>query len=199
MPTITEDVLARFNEVFQQQAVPASFHIYYRKWLRYFLDFCRKYLPPENTSEQVRLANPPPKEQNTKSAVPEDIEFSTMPTVVVAEPSPSFGAPGGKHYNQWRCLEKSKFIPGVLFRPEIDTIISYPEYPFDIVVSLLYGCGLRLSERLSLRVQYFNFEDEILTVHSKGDKDRTAPLPQRLITTFGQSKQCWATPMRERR
>jgi hypothetical protein len=40
--------------------------------------------------------------------------------------------------------KKSKYIPVVLSRPEIDTIISHVEYPFDIVVSLLYGCGLRL-------------------------------------------------------
>jgi integrase len=36
-------------------------------------------------------------------------------------------------------------------------------------------------ESLNLRVQNFNFEDGILTVHGKGDKDRTVPLPQRLI------------------
>jgi hypothetical protein len=30
-------------------------------------------------------------------------------------------------------------------------------------------------------VQNFNFEDAILTVHGKGDKDRTVPLPQSLV------------------
>ncbi len=34
---------------------------------------------------------------------------------------------------------------------------------------------------LSLRVQNFNLDDGILTVHGKGDKDRTVPLPQKLI------------------
>jgi integron integrase len=77
--------------------------------------------------------------------------------------------------------KKSKYIPVVLSRPEIDTIISHLEYPFDIVVSLLYGCGLRLFECLGLRVQNFNFTEGILTVHGKGDKDRTLPLPQTLI------------------
>ncbi len=72
-------------------------------------------------------------------------------------------------------------IPVVLSRPEVDTILSHLQYPFDIVVSLLYGCGLRLFECLNLRVQKINFEDGILTVHGKGDKDRTVPLPQSLI------------------
>lgn len=69
----------------------------------------------------------------------------------------------------------------VLSRPEIDAIISRLEYPFDIVVSLLYGCGLRLFDCLSLRVQNFNFDERILTMHGKGDKDRTVPLPESLF------------------
>jgi integron integrase len=77
--------------------------------------------------------------------------------------------------------KKSKYIPVVLSRQEIDIILSHLEYPFDIVVGLLYGCGLRLFENLGLRVQNLNFEDGILTVHGKGDKDRTIPLPRKLI------------------
>ena len=77
--------------------------------------------------------------------------------------------------------KRSKYIPVVLSRQEIDIILSHLEYPFDTVVGLLYGCGLRLFECLSLRVQNFNFADGILTVHGKGDKDRTVPLPRKLI------------------
>lgn len=69
----------------------------------------------------------------------------------------------------------------VLSRPEVDAVTKHLEYPFDIVVKLLYGCGLRLFECVKLRVQHFNFEDGILTVHGKGDKDRTVPIPQTLM------------------
>ncbi|MFO7971353.1 MAG: phage integrase N-terminal SAM-like domain-containing protein [Desulfobacterales bacterium] len=77
--------------------------------------------------------------------------------------------------------KKSKYIPVVLSRGEIDSILRYLEYPIDIVVNLLYGCGLRLFECLRLRIQNFNFEDGVLTVHGKGDKDRTVPLPKTII------------------
>jgi integrase len=51
------------------------------------------------------------------------------------------------------------------------------------VVKLLYGCGLRLFECLSLRVGCFNFDTGILTVHDgKGEKDRTVPLPEKIIS-----------------
>jgi len=67
---------------------------------------------------------------------------------------------------------------------------SYLEYPFDTVVGLLYGCGLRLFECIGLRVQNYNSEDEILTVHGKGDKDRTIPLPRKLIPKLKPSWIC---------
>ncbi|MBN1277212.1 MAG: tyrosine-type recombinase/integrase, partial [Deltaproteobacteria bacterium] len=64
----------------------------------------------------------------------------------------------------------------------IDTIISNLSYPCDLMAKLLYGCGLRLSECLNLRVGCLNFDTGILTVHDgKGKKDRTVPLPETLV------------------
>ena len=46
----------------------------------------------------------------------------------------------------------------------------------------MYGCGLRISECISLRVQNFNFNMKILTIHEgKGKKDRTVPIPDALL------------------
>ncbi len=73
------------------------------------------------------------------------------------------------------------YIPVVLSREEVDLLIKHLSPPYDLVVKLLYGCGLRLFECLKLRVHNFNFEAGILTVHDgKGRKDRTVPLPQSL-------------------
>jgi hypothetical protein len=55
MQPIPPHILAQFNNALHQQAVTESAHGHYRKWLRYFLDFRRKYPPPEDTSEQLRL------------------------------------------------------------------------------------------------------------------------------------------------
>lgn len=78
--------------------------------------------------------------------------------------------------------KRKPYIPVVLSREEIDRIIASLLYPYNLVVKLLYGCGLRLSECLNLRVQNFNFDNSILTVHDgKGKKDRTVPLPETII------------------
>lgn len=77
--------------------------------------------------------------------------------------------------------KKSLYIPTVLSRAEIDAILANLSYPFDLVVKLLFGCGLRQFECLQLRVQDFNFDAGILTIHGKGKKDRTVPIPAAIL------------------
>jgi integrase len=77
--------------------------------------------------------------------------------------------------------KKSKYIPVVLSRQEIDAVLKHLVYPYDLVVKLLYGCGLRLFECLQLRVMNFNFDAGILTIHGKGKKDRTVPIPRTIV------------------
>jgi len=74
--------------------------------------------------------------------------------------------------------KKLLYIPTVLSRVEIDAILHQLSPPCDLVVKLLFGCGLRLFECLQLRVRDFNFDSCTLTVHGKGKKDRTVPLPE---------------------
>lgn len=78
--------------------------------------------------------------------------------------------------------KKSLYIPVVLSREEIDAILKQLSHPHSLVVNLLFGCGLRLFECLQLRVRDFNFDAGILTVHGKGKKDRTLPLPDTILS-----------------
>lgn len=78
--------------------------------------------------------------------------------------------------------KRRRYIPVVLSRVEVDCIVDQLKHPYRLVVLLLYGCGLRISEALELRIQCFNLDEGVLTVHDgKGQKDRTVPLPQVLI------------------
>lgn len=83
--------------------------------------------------------------------------------------------------------KRKPYIPVVLSREEIELIFDHLDEPIALIAKLLYGCGLRLFECLNLRVQCFNFDAGILTVHNgKGQKDRTVPLPQSLIPALKQ-------------
>jgi integron integrase len=56
------------------------------------------------------------------------------------------------------------------------------EYPYRLFVQLLYGCGLRLNEALTLRVQDLDLESGGIRVHNgKGDRSRALPLPKTLL------------------
>jgi integrase len=54
--------------------------------------------------------------------------------------------------------KRKLYVPVVLSREEIATMLQYLPPPYDLVVKLLYGCWLRRSECLQLRVQGLNFD-----------------------------------------
>jgi integron integrase len=72
-------------------------------------------------------------------------------------------------------------LPVVLSHSEVQRILAQLSGKHLLMVSLLYGAGLRQNELLSLRVKDVDFELSTLMVRSgKGDKDRTTLLPQSL-------------------
>ncbi len=75
--------------------------------------------------------------------------------------------------------KKTKYVPAVLSQEEARKLFANLGKPFDLIAMVLYGCGLRLSEGLNLRVQDIDFDNERLYVRNgKGRKDRCVPLPQ---------------------
>jgi len=55
-------------------------------------------------------------------------------------------------------------------------------YPVRIVVKLIYGCGLRITEPLSLRIRDVDLAGSQLIIRrAKGGKDRVVPLPCALV------------------
>lgn len=77
--------------------------------------------------------------------------------------------------------KRRKYIPQILSQEEIAQIVREIGYPYSLVTQVLYGCGLRLAEALSLRVQNFDFDQMVLTIRrGKGGKDRTVPIPETL-------------------
>jgi len=78
--------------------------------------------------------------------------------------------------------KRKPYVPVVLSRQEIDAVLRHLSFPYDLLVKMLYGCGLRLFECLNLRIHCFNLDAGILTVHDgKGQKDRTVPIPQLIL------------------
>ncbi len=69
-------------------------------------------------------------------------------------------------------------LPTVLSKDEITAIFAHMSGTPLLMAQLIYGCGLRLQECVSLRVKDIDFEKHMLVVRAgKGDKDRRTVLP----------------------
>lgn len=72
----------------------------------------------------------------------------------------------------------SKRLPVVLSREEVQRVLSKMHGEAQLMASLLYGGGLRLSECMDLRVKDVDLElKEIIVRGGKGDQDRRTILP----------------------
>jgi len=75
-----------------------------------------------------------------------------------------------------------KRLPVVLSRDETQRVISNLQGEFQLMASILYGSGMRLSECLNLRIKDIDFDlSEMLVRGGKGDNDRRTILPGSLI------------------
>ena len=73
-------------------------------------------------------------------------------------------------------------IPVVLTREETARVIALMSGVRQLIVKLPYGSGLRVTERLRLRVQDVDLEMKAITVRDgKGGKDRITTLPEKLV------------------
>jgi integron integrase len=78
--------------------------------------------------------------------------------------------------------KKSRYLPTVLTPEEVQRVIAHLYGVYKLVVQLLYGSGLRLSEGLQLRIKDIDFAQHQLVIRdTKGKESRVTMLPNRLI------------------
>lgn len=77
---------------------------------------------------------------------------------------------------------KAARIPTVMSQAEVTRVLSSLTDIYLLIGQLLYGCGMRISECLRLRIKDIDFDQGLIEIHnSKGDKSRFAPLPKQLV------------------
>ena len=92
--------------------------------------------------------------------------------------------------NPRKLLETPKLgrkLPDVLNEGEIEKIFSAIDLSLEggernrAIIETLYGCGLRVSELTHLRISDLFFEQELIRVIGKGNKERIVPINQTAI------------------
>lgn len=93
------------------------------------------------------------------------------------------------HTNPFALIKQFKqptSLPNFLSIEEvIEVLDSFSESPKDIrdglMVELLYGCGLRVSECTDLKLRDFDTKQRLISITGKGDKHRFVPIYQDLL------------------
>lgn len=98
---------------------------------------------------------------------------------------------------EWHTLDfarpaKEKKLPVVLSRQEVKQILDCVHYArYRICLTMIYACGLRLLEGVSLQVKDIDGQRKMVHVHQgKGGKDRYVPLPDSALVML---RQYWTT------
>jgi len=75
--------------------------------------------------------------------------------------------------------KKNNTLPEILTFEEIRKMIEVTKnIKHRLIIKLLYGCGLRVSEIVNLRLQDLNFGEELIKIQlAKGKKDRFVKIP----------------------
>ncbi len=74
------------------------------------------------------------------------------------------------------------YLPDTLSEEDINRIITCIDTSTDIgkrnkcILEVLYGCGLRVSELIDLKISNINFKESYIMVEGKGEKTRLVPL-----------------------
>ncbi len=85
----------------------------------------------------------------------------------------------------FKMASKPRYLPTVLSAKEAMLIIENLEGVHQLIVKMMYGSGLRVSEALGLRVQDIDFERNSVTIRNgKGNKDRVTLLSQKLKSSL---------------
>ncbi|MFH0761209.1 MAG: site-specific tyrosine recombinase XerD [Bacteroidota bacterium] len=76
----------------------------------------------------------------------------------------------------------ARYLPDILSLEEIEKILSCIDLSNKwghrnlAIIEVLYGCGLRVSELINLKLSQFSFEEGYVRVTGKGSKERLVPL-----------------------
>ena len=92
--------------------------------------------------------------------------------------------------------KREKKLPVVLTRQEVHKILERIRVPrHRACLTLIYACGLRLSEGCQVKVSDIDRDRGLLHVHGKGSKDRYVPLPASVLPLLGLSWRTHRNPL----
>ncbi len=78
-------------------------------------------------------------------------------------------------------------LPSVLSFEEIKSLLPYVRsLKYRMILTLIYVCGLRVSECVNLKIEDIDGEGKVIKVNGKGSKERNVPIPAHVLDLLRQ-------------
>lgn len=146
----------------------------YRSWIKRFILFHGKRHPRELDSEAIRTFLTHLAVNDHVAASTQNQAFNSL--LFLYKQVLKIDLPKIEGVERAR---RSTRLPVVFTREEAAAVIAHLRAVDRVIVSLLYGSGLRIMEAVRLRVKDIDFSRrEIVVVEGKGNKDRRTMLPE---------------------
>ena len=176
MPVKAEEAIQKLKDVIRRKHFSLSTEDSYCGWLKRFCSYIKKF-PPRTPSERKV-------EQFLTSLARNDVAASTQNQALNAmvffyrevlgvdlKNIQSLRAKRPAHIRHSPSREDTLRL--------IEMLQSETGLEVSLAVRLIYGCGLRVTEPLSLRIKDVDLESGKLVIRSaKGGKDRVVPIPR---------------------
>ncbi|MDP1734455.1 MAG: integron integrase [Sulfuritalea sp.] len=154
----------------------------YRYWARQFVLFHGKRHPKEMGPAEVEAFL-------NHLATARHVSASTQSqalNAVVFLYGEVLGQPLGQMEHLKRVQRRIR-VPVVLTQDEVKATLAQMQGTPRLMAELIYGAGLRIHECVSLRIKDIDLATRTVSVrNSKGSKDRTTVLPERLVSPLQQ-------------
>jgi integron integrase len=180
----TEQALQKLSDVIRRKHFASATERSYRAWLKRYCDYVRR-LPAHLPSEQKL-------ERFLTALAKEDVAASTQNqafNAVIFFYKEVMGSALGNVQNL-----RARRPAHVRHAPSREDTLRLMQalqreagFAVSLAVRLLYGCGLRVSEPLNLRIKDVDLPAGQLVIRAaKGGKDRVVPIPCSILTDMGE-------------
>jgi integron integrase len=196
-----EQAISRLREVVRRQHKAISTEATYVFWLRRYMLAIPRY-PEALTSEQKleRFLTELARDRGV-SAVSQNQAFNAILFFyrdVLGQPLQGVNALRAVQPSRMRTAPSLEHTQALL-----KTIRNVGGYPTNLIARLLYGCGLRVSEPLNLRIKDVDLQRCRLCIRgAKGGKDRVVALPSSVLPEITQqlrrARAVWEADQRSR-
>jgi integron integrase len=169
----SSEMIGRLRSEIRQRHYSLRTEQTYEAWARRFLEFCRKTGFTEPRESEVKAYLDYLVESRQVSASTQSQALNALVFYFKNALKQPLGEIGS-----FTRSRRPKKLPEVLSVPEVEKLLGEMTGTTGLMAGLLYGCGLRLTECISLRVKDIDFEYRQIKVWGKGNKHRPTVLPR---------------------